>query len=84
MSYLFCRAFLSMRQIITEFSSSSVSSGKHWQYIPAITNHYLNNEYSLIIVCSTLLNASGTLEQIIDAALANQHQSLTNGDSSHD
>jgi len=65
-----------MRQIVTKFGGTSVSSRETWNHILAITQNHLKNGLQPIIVCSALTQASNKLEQVIEAALVNKHQPL--------
>lgn len=65
-----------MRQIITKFGGTSVSSRKNWEYIAAITKKHLSTDVQPVIVCSALSQASNKLEKLIDAALLNEHQTM--------
>lgn len=65
-----------MRQIVTKFGGTSVSSLETWEHITTITKKHLNNGVQPIIVCSALTQASNQLEKMIDAALINEHQSI--------
>lgn len=65
-----------MRQVITKFGGTSVSSRETWNHIVTITRQHLTNGAQPIIVCSALTQASNQLENIIEAALLNEHQAL--------
>jgi len=65
-----------MRQIITKFGGTSVSSRETWQHIAAITKNHLASGVQPVIVCSALSQASNKLEKMIDAALLNEHQGI--------
>ncbi len=65
-----------MRQIVTKFGGTSVSSRETWNHILAITKNHLNQNLQPIIVCSALTQASNKLEKVIEAALHNTHHPL--------
>lgn len=65
-----------MRQVITKFGGTSVSSRQTWEHIAAITRGHLANGTQPVIVCSALTQASNKLERMIDAAVLNEHQSI--------
>jgi diaminopimelate decarboxylase/aspartate kinase len=66
-----------MRQLVTKFGGTSVSSRETWDHIAAITrNHLTNNEIQPVIVCSALTQATNKFEKMIEAALVDKHQSL--------
>ncbi|MDP3704411.1 MAG: bifunctional aspartate kinase/diaminopimelate decarboxylase [Legionellaceae bacterium] len=65
-----------MRQIITKFGGTSVSSRETWNHILAITQKHLQNGMQPVIVCSALTQASNKLEKVIEAALMNKHDDL--------
>ncbi|MDP3561020.1 MAG: bifunctional aspartate kinase/diaminopimelate decarboxylase [Legionellaceae bacterium] len=65
-----------MRQIITKFGGTSVSSRETWAHILEITKNHLNNGLQPVIVCSALTQASNKLEKVIAAALVNKHHDL--------
>lgn len=72
-----------MRQVITKFGGTSVSSRETWEHIAAITRKHLETGVQPVIVCSALTQASNKLERMIDAALLDKHQDIqadvTNG-----
>ncbi len=72
-----------MRQIVTKFGGTSVSSRETWEHIAAITKKHINTGVQPVIVCSALTQASNKLEKLIEAALLDEHHSiqaeLTNG-----
>jgi diaminopimelate decarboxylase/aspartate kinase len=65
-----------MRQIITKFGGTSVSSRETWEHIAAITKRHINSGVQPVIVCSALTQASNQLEKLIEAALLNEHHAL--------
>jgi diaminopimelate decarboxylase/aspartate kinase len=65
-----------MRQIITKFGGTSVSSRENWEHIAAITKRHIANGFQPVVVCSALSQASNKLEKMIEAALLNQHQCI--------
>lgn len=65
-----------MRQIVTKFGGTSVSSRENWGHIAAITKKHLENNLQPVIVCSALTQASNQLEKMIDAALLDEHHSI--------
>lgn len=65
-----------MRQIVTKFGGTSVSSRETWEHIAAITQKHINSGLQPIIVCSALTQASNKLEKLIEAALLDEHHSL--------
>ena len=65
-----------MRQIITKFGGTSVSSRETWEHIAAITQKHINDGLQPVIVCSALTQASNQLEKIIEAALVDKHHTL--------
>ncbi|MCR9191653.1 MAG: bifunctional aspartate kinase/diaminopimelate decarboxylase [Gammaproteobacteria bacterium] len=65
-----------MRQIVTKFGGTSVSSRDTWNHILAITKKHIDAGLQPVIVCSAKSNASNQLEQMIDAAVLNEHQTL--------
>lgn len=65
-----------MRQLITKFGGTSVSSRENWDHIAAITKNHLSNDAQPVIVCSALSQASNKLEKMITAALINEHHSI--------
>ena len=65
-----------MRQIVTKFGGTSVSTRENWENIAFITQKHIQNGLQPLIVCSALTNASNQLEKMIDAALLNEQQHL--------
>lgn len=65
-----------MQQIVTKFGGTSVSSRETWNHILAITQKHLAAGLQPIVVCSARAQASNQLEQMVEAAVLNQHQSL--------
>lgn len=65
-----------MRQIITKFGGTSVSSRENWEHIAAITKKHLSKEIQPVIVCSAVTQVSNKLEKMIDAALLDKHHSI--------
>lgn len=65
-----------MRQIITKFGGTSVSSRQTWNNIAAITAKHIDAGVQPIIVCSALTQISNKLEKAIEAALLDEHQSI--------
>ncbi|WP_133131169.1 bifunctional aspartate kinase/diaminopimelate decarboxylase [Legionella yabuuchiae] len=65
-----------MRQVITKFGGTSVSSRENWEHIAAITLKHMESNAQPIIVCSALSQASNMLEKMIDAALLDEHHTL--------
>lgn len=65
-----------MRQVITKFGGTSVSSRQTWEHIAAITQKHLANQTQPVIVCSALTQASNKLEKMIAAALLDEHHSI--------
>ena len=65
-----------MRQIVTKFGGTSVSSRKTWNHILAITQKHLTAGLQPIVVCSARAQASNQLEKMVEAALLNQQHSL--------
>ncbi len=65
-----------MRQIVTKFGGTSVSSRETWNHILAITQKHLAAGLQPIIVCSAHTQASNQLEQMVETAILNQHQGL--------
>lgn len=65
-----------MRQIITKFGGTSVSSRETWDQIAAITRQHLAQGLQPVIVCSALTQISNQLEKLIETALFQQHQSI--------
>lgn len=65
-----------MQQIVCKFGGTSVSSQQTWENIALITQHHINDSLQPIIVCSAMTQISNKLEQAIEAALLDQHQSI--------
>ncbi|PJD90723.1 MAG: diaminopimelate decarboxylase [Legionella sp.] len=65
-----------MRQIVTKFGGTSVSSRETWNHIFAITQKHLASGLQPVIVCSARTQASNQLEKMVEAAILNKHQSL--------
>ncbi len=65
-----------MRQVITKFGGTSVSSRETWEHIAAITRAHLANGTQPVIVCSAITQISNKLERVIDAAILNEHISI--------
>lgn len=65
-----------MRQLITKFGGTSVSSRQTWNHIASITQKHIHSGVQPVIVCSALTQASNKLEKIIDAALVDKHHEL--------
>jgi len=65
-----------MQHIITKFGGTSVSSRESWHNIATITKNHVKNNKQPIIICSALSQATNTLEQLIEAALFNEHHTL--------
>lgn len=65
-----------MRQIVTKFGGTSVSTRNTWNNIASITQKHMNSGVQPVIVCSALTQISNKLEKAIDAALINEHQSI--------
>lgn len=65
-----------MRQIVTKFGGTSVSTKKNWENIVSITKNHIKNGLQPIIVCSALTEASNQLEKLVSAALLNEHLHL--------
>lgn len=65
-----------MRQIITKFGGTSVSTRNTWNNIASITKKHMSSGAQPIIVCSALTQISNKLEKAIEAALINEHQSI--------
>ncbi|MBA2650265.1 MAG: bifunctional aspartate kinase/diaminopimelate decarboxylase [Legionella sp.] len=65
-----------MRQIITKFGGTSVSSRNTWNNIAAITQRHLAAGVQPIIVCSALTQISNKLEKAKEAALLEEHHSI--------
>ncbi len=73
---LFFATMNNMRQIVTKFGGTSVSSRETWNHILAITHKHLAAGLQPIIVCSARSQASNQLEQMVEAARLNQHFGL--------
>lgn len=65
-----------MRQIVTKFGGTSVSTRKNWDHIASITLQHIQNGLQPLIVCSAITDASNQLEKMLTAALLNEHQQL--------
>ncbi|MDP1601964.1 MAG: bifunctional aspartate kinase/diaminopimelate decarboxylase [Legionella sp.] len=65
-----------MRQVVTKFGGTSVSSLQTWENIAKITKQHISTGLQPVIVCSALTQVSNKLEQATDAALLDQHQSI--------
>jgi diaminopimelate decarboxylase/aspartate kinase len=65
-----------MRQIVTKFGGTSVSSLQTWENIAQITQQHIEQGLQPIIVCSALTQISNKLEQATEAALLDQHQAI--------
>lgn len=65
-----------MRQIVTKFGGTSVSSRETWEHIWSITQNHLRAGLQPIIVCSALTQISNKLEKVIEAALSDKHLAL--------
>ena len=65
-----------MRQIVTKFGGTSVSSRETWEHILTITQKHLESGLQPFIVCSARSQASNQLEQLVEAAKLNKHQTL--------
>lgn len=65
-----------MRQVITKFGGTSVSSRETWEHIAAITQKHLNSGAQPVIVCSALSDASNKLERMVSAAVLNKHENI--------
>ena len=65
-----------MRQVITKFGGTSVSSRETWEHIAAITQKHLGTGVQPVIVCSALTQASNKLERMVDAAVLDKHHEL--------
>lgn len=59
-----------MRQIVSKFGGTSVSSLKTWKNIVSITKAHIAKDKQPIIVCSALTQISNKLEKAIEAALS--------------
>ena len=67
-----------MRQIVTKFGGTSVSTRSNWEHIVSITKNHIQNGLQPLIVCSALTNASNQLEKMLSAALINEQKELYN------
>lgn len=67
---------IGMQQLVSKFGGTSVASLQTWENITKITQQHIANGVQPVIVCSALTQISNKLEQAIDAALLNQHQSI--------
>lgn len=65
-----------MRQLITKFGGTSVSSRNTWEHIAAITKKHLQQAVQPVIVCSARSEASNQLEKMIAAALLDKHYDI--------
>ena len=65
-----------MRQLVTKFGGTSVSSRANWEHIAAITQKHLDKGVQPVIVCSALSQASNKLEKMVEAALLDEHHSI--------
>lgn len=65
-----------MRQIVTKFGGTSVSSLQTWENIAKITRQHIASGLQPVIVCSALTQISNKLEQAIEAALLDQHTAV--------
>jgi len=65
-----------MRQIVTKFGGTSVSTRKNWDHIVSITQKHIQSGLQPLIVCSALTNASNQLEKMLEAALLNEQGHL--------
>lgn len=65
-----------MRQIVTKFGGTSVSTRKNWDHIAAITGQHIQNGLQPLIVCSALTDASNQLEKMLHAALLGEQEQL--------
>ena len=65
-----------MRQLVTKFGGTSVSSRETWEHIAAITKKHMTTGVQPVIVCSALTQASNKLEKMSDAALLDEHHAL--------
>ena len=55
-SYHFARNPI-MRQIVTKFGGTSVSTRQNWEHIAAITRSHIQSGLQPLIVCSALTDA---------------------------
>lgn len=65
-----------MRQIVTKFGGTSVSTRANWDHIAEITRTHMGQGVQPVIVCSALTQASNKLEKMIEAALLDEHHSI--------
>ncbi len=65
-----------MRQTITKFGGTSVSSRETWDNILSITRRHIDKGLQPVIVCSALTKISDKLEKAIEAALLNEHHHI--------
>ena len=65
-----------MRQIVTKFGGTSVSTRETWEHITSITQKHMSQGVQPVIVCSALTQASNKLEKMIGAALLDEHHGL--------
>lgn len=65
-----------MQQLITKFGGTSVSSLQTWENIVKITRQHISEGVQPVIVCSAMTQISNKLEQVIEAALLDEHQSI--------
>ena len=65
-----------MPYIVTKFGGTSVSSLETWQNIAQITHNHIAAGFQPVVVCSALTQISNKLEQVIEAAIVNQHQAI--------
>ena len=65
-----------MRQIVTKFGGTSVSSRETWDHILAITQKHIAAGLQPIVVCSARSQASNQLEKMVEAAVLNQQHGL--------
>lgn len=63
-----------MRQLVTKFGGTSVSSLQTWENIAKITQKHIMNGVQPVIVCSALTQVSNKLEQVTEAALLDGHK----------
>jgi diaminopimelate decarboxylase/aspartate kinase len=65
-----------MKQVITKFGGTSVSTRHTWNNIAAITKKHISAGVQPVIVCSALTQISNKLEKAIEAALIDEHHSI--------
>lgn len=65
-----------MRQIVTKFGGTSVSTRNTWNNIASITLGHLDSGAQPIIVCSALTQISNKLEKAVETALLDEHHSI--------